>query len=262
VILDPLCVETLRGLFAPRLALVSGFLRDPLLGRVCCIKMFRTACFAEHSVPNTIAQDTDFVGQLRAKGWLGVIALRYGIERDHWHTLGEHRPGYSPHYTFNKFVIEGRRARYRKDTLGFRDRLARLHRHSAQDGSLFAQIGLGPGLFLEGDTDMLRPTSESDEFLWLDALLRDANGVGHHRRATLRADGVAREVFRDAYRFGIELRATRDASALRSELHALGASSEELAWVAHIGLCHGLFTPHYDDQMFEDRFRVLSELLD
>lgn len=262
MILDPICVETLRSLFTPSLARVSGFLRDRLLGRVCCIKMFRTAVFADHSVPNTIAQDADFSRQIEAKGWLTLIALRYLPNRDEWHTFGEHRPSYSPHYTFNRFLIEGRRARYRKDTQGFRSRLARLHRQAMQDASLLAQIGLGHGIFLEGDNDMLRPTPESDEFLWLDAFLRDAKEVTNHRGAKLRAAGEAREIFRDAYRFGIELRAARDVPALRVELQALGASSEELAWVAHVGICHGLFAPRYDDETFEDRFRLLSELLD
>jgi hypothetical protein len=96
MILDPICVETLRSLFTPGVARVSGFLRDPLLGRVCCIKMFRSAVFADHSVPNTIAQDADFSRQIEASGWLTLIALRYGAHRDEWHTFGEHRPSYSP----------------------------------------------------------------------------------------------------------------------------------------------------------------------
>ena len=261
MILDPICVETLRNLFTPGVARVSGFLRDPLLGRVCCIKMFRSAVFADHSVPNTIAQDADFSRQIEASGWLTLIALRYGAHRDEWHTFGEHRPSYSPHYTFNKFLIEGRRARYRKDRLGIQNRLSRLHRH-AQDVTLLAQIGLGHGIFLEDDTDMLRPAAENDEFRWLDAFLREANEAANHRGVKLRAAGEAREVFRDAYRFGIELREARDVPALRAELHALGASNEVLAWVAHAGLCHGLFTPRYDDETFENRFRLLSELLD
>ena len=258
---DPICFEMLRSLVRSRVGLVSGFLRDRLLGRICCIKMFRTACFEQCPVPDTVAGDVDFLHGISKLGWQAVMPLRFDGPRDEWHTFAEHRRDYSPHYTFNKFLIEGRRARYRKDTFGFKDRLMRLHRRP-QDVTVIAQIGLAHGIFREEGADLLRPFTETPEWRSLDGFLRGGPDGTSRRAAILRPAGAAREIFRTAYRFGIELRAVRDASAFRAELHALGESRSELAWIAQVGLCHGLFAPDYDEGRFEDRFRLFSELLD
>ncbi|MGH7789799.1 MAG: glycosyltransferase family 2 protein [Candidatus Binatia bacterium] len=258
MILDPICFETLRRNMTPGVGQVSGFLRDRLLGRICCIKMFRTACLQQCPMPDTVAADVDFLHGITDLGWCLVIALRFDRPRDEWHTYAEHRRDYSPQYTFHKFQLEGRKARYRRDTFGFKDRLMRLHRRP-QDVTVVAQIGLAHGVFNQDTGDGLRPFGESAEWRRLEAFL-SADGGGR-RVPVLRPTGDAKEIFRAAYRLGIELGAAQDASGFRCELRALGEASSAWGWIAQVGLCHGLFATDYGEDLFEDRFRLLSELL-
>jgi hypothetical protein len=259
MILDPICFETLRSLMAPGVGQVSGFLRDRLLGRICCIKMFRTECLEQFPMPATVAADVDFLQGITDRGWSVLIALRYDRPRDEWHTLADHRRDYSPQYTFHKFRLEGRKARYRRDTFGFKDRLMRLHRRP-QDVTVVAQIGLAHGVFNQDTGDVLRPFSESAEWRRLEAFLNAPDGGGR-RGPVLRPTGAAKEIFRAAYRVGIELGAAQDASGFCAELRALGESSSERAWIAQVGLCHGLFATDYGEDLVDDRFRLFSELL-
>jgi hypothetical protein len=260
MIADPICFEVLRSIVTPSAGIVSGFLRDALLGRICCIKLFRTECFERCPMPDTVAQDSDFRDGIYKLGWELLRALRFDREREEWHTLGEHRRHYAPHYTFHKFVIEGRRAWYRRDAAALRDRLRRLHQRS-QEVAVIAQIGLAHGIFLQEDTDLLRPFTEDAEWRLLERFLQGGSDRASPCAGGLRLAGEDRETFRSAYRLGIELRQARDASVFRGEMHALGESNSALAWIAQVGLCHGLFAEIYDERIFEDRFRLLREML-
>src|SRR4030095_8543618 len=88
LVLDPDCVEGLRACMRDETGLVTGRLRDPLLGRIGAVRLFRTACFERQGFPDTISPDTDFVAAIEAAGWRRLDALRHRPgPRELWHTF-------------------------------------------------------------------------------------------------------------------------------------------------------------------------------
>lgn len=64
-------------------------------------------------IRDSISPDMDFAKDVQRHGWGRLHTLRYhGEWPERWHTFGDHRPDYNPHYTFCKFVLEGVRSRY------------------------------------------------------------------------------------------------------------------------------------------------------
>src|SRR5512147_1293944 len=104
VILDDTCLAELRALMRDDVSIVSGLLRDPIVGRTVGVRLYRTACFADVQIRDSISPDMDFTNDTARLGWLRRNALHWrGPERAHWHTFGDHRPDYTPLYTYSKF---------------------------------------------------------------------------------------------------------------------------------------------------------------
>src|SRR4030095_11559049 len=146
MILDVDCFADLRGCIAERVGTVIGHLRDPLLGRVAGVKLFRTACFADARFADSISPDTDFENAIARSDWRTVYALKPANEpRLPSHVFGDHRPDYTPLYTFRKFQLQGARHRYRRAAAALRT-LCRNLRASSHDAALFALVGTAHGI--------------------------------------------------------------------------------------------------------------------
>ena len=114
MILDAECLSVLRGLMDEDVAVAVAQLRDPLLQQVVGVKLFRTACFKDGGFADSISPDTDFLERAVSDGWRRVNAHdRMSRKAARSYTLGEHRPDYTPDYTFRKFTLEAGRCRYR-----------------------------------------------------------------------------------------------------------------------------------------------------
>src|SRR5262249_10883491 len=152
---DEECIERLAACLTEDVGLVTGFLRDPLYGRIEAIKLFRTECVRRHPFRDSPSPDTDFVSEIAGAGWSDVYALhRHGGEPSAWHTFGDHDPGYTSFYAYAKHIVEGRRLRYRKNAAGLQRRLRHLL-NSAHPAALVAGVALAHGVFLDGDRDLL-----------------------------------------------------------------------------------------------------------
>jgi hypothetical protein len=261
MILDPVSFERFRELVAQDTGMVSGFLRDALLGRVCCVKMYRTECFAAFPAPDTVANDTDFRDGILRLGWQIRRALHFDDRgRGNWHTFGEHRREYSPHYTFSKFLIEGRRVRHKRDPDALEGWLTRL-RHSRHEMKTIAQIAFAHGIFLEEGGDLLRPFAESDDWRVLERFMSARPATGSGRVALPRVGGDAKGTFRDAYRLGIELRTADDWPAFDDALRLVAEQGARRGCVAQVGLCHGLFADAYDEEILERGYALFQDLI-
>ena len=149
MVLDDHCVAALREEMRRDIGIIVGHLRDPLIGRVVGIKLFRTAVFQATMFQDSISPDTDFVADIARKGWKTVYIGRSGNSgAEQWATYGEHRRDYSLRYTYRKYLIEGCRYRYRQNAAGARWHFAQLEA-SRHPSALTAQIGLARGIFLE-----------------------------------------------------------------------------------------------------------------
>jgi hypothetical protein len=261
MILDDTCCAALRACMSDGVGIVIGHLRDPMLGRVQGVKLFRTAGFAHTSVPDSISPDTDFSARLGAHGLHTIYALKLGDGTPElWHTFGEHRPDYTPLYTFRKHVVKGARFRYRRSRHAPRTWVRRLHasRHPLAD---FAIIGIARGILLPIEHDLLAPYERDDDFDCLERLLEAKAGVDEPPPGLndLRhAD--ARQAFERGYRYGIACR-VRQAATFRSGLRHLAGDGSVTAWAALVGLSHGVLADSYDAVRVERLFTLFAEIL-
>jgi hypothetical protein len=159
MVLDPECLELLRGSVAPDVGIALGALRDPLMGNIAGVKLFRRACFDEFELEDSITQDVDFSYALRDRGWLTRYLIRH--TPDHVITFGDHRPDYTPEYTFGTYHQLGARYRHRRDVAGVQWRMGVLRR-SDHEMAPVARLALGHGLFCaeERDAPKRPPTAE------------------------------------------------------------------------------------------------------
>jgi hypothetical protein len=236
LVLDPDCVEGLRACMRDEVGLVTGRLRDPLLGRIGAVRLFRTACFERQGFPDTISPDTDFVAAIEAAGWRRLDALRHRPgPRELWHTFGEHQPDYSPLYTFAKFRLDGGRYRYRRDPYTLRDIAARLHR-SRHGAAPLALVALMHGVFHRDTSDQLRPYGPDADFALATRLL-SANGPPARPLPEPRSTELD-DIYEHYLVIGAELSARGESASVRAALEALGGSNN---FVALLAFCHGLF---------------------
>lgn len=159
MVLDSECLERLRDSMAPDVGIALGALRDPLMGNIAGVKLFRTACFAEVEVRDSITQDIDFSYALGDRGWLTRYLIRHAP--DGVQTFGDHLPDYTPEYTYGTYHQLGARYRHRRDVAGVQWRMGVLRR-SGHPMAPAARLGLGHGLFCteERDAPKRSPTAE------------------------------------------------------------------------------------------------------
>ena len=121
MMLDAHCVASLRRRMRRNVGIAVGHLRDPLIGQIVGVKLFRKACFETARFENTISPDTDFVHDIARAGWNTIyIGQRRHGSANGWSTFGEHCREYTPSYTYRKYLLEGARYRYRQKPEGFR----------------------------------------------------------------------------------------------------------------------------------------------
>jgi len=263
MVLDPDCLAELRRLARPDSGIVVGQLRDPLIGRVVGVKLFRTAPFRELLMGDTISPDTDLGNGLRRKGW---ETLYVGRPPEHdpeaWRTYGEHRPGYAPEYTFGKYLLEGRRYRYRDNPDGIRWHFGRLEasRHPSAD---VAQIALANGIFLESERDLLGRGGPDESYQRLASFLASLDQAPPDAAPGPDAGAPLRERFARYFLRGSELFHAGHSAGFRRLLAGLtGCHKHDAALVAKVGLCRGLLASDTDPAVVDADFSLLREFLD
>jgi hypothetical protein len=262
MVLDEHCFQRLRACMAPNVGVAAGHLRDTLIGRACCIKMFRRECFHRVQFRDSISPDTDFINDIAHYGWCLVYALHYpkGAEAVQ-HTLGAHCPEYTPQYTFSKYVMEGSRYRYRGDLGGLLWHLRQL-RASRHSVALIAQAAMAHGVFAEAETDRLGRATGDSELPMLTSFLQGQGGCAKERLSGLPSvTGQPKDVLRRFVLLGMELRARYSVKSFEDCLQRLHESDQALAWVARVGLCHGLLAESYSREQLDKDYRRLCELL-
>jgi hypothetical protein len=263
MILDQHCLESLRACMRENVGLVLGSLRDSLMGRVGWVKMFRTECFAAVKYRDIVSSDLAFKDDISRLGWDTAIAIRPvpGAPRQLWHTFGEHRPEYTLHYTYSKYLLEGRRYRYRKAPTSLRWHMKRL-RQSGHPMALIAEIALAHGIFIRAQTDLLKPYVRDGEFELLEEFLE---GRGFYRVSRMSVVPVfstnQKKTFHKAYRLGSNLRRAAAFRAFTRCMEWLSRTRDPLAQVAKIGLCHGLFAKTYSENACAAECQVLEEFV-
>lgn len=243
MMLDPNCVEILLGHVQNDTGIVVGELRDALSGRIVGVKLFRTECFRRVTMPDSLSPDTDFGARLQRLGWrteyVESTDRAPGAERP---ALGEHRPDYTPPYTYRKFLMEGGRLRHRAARHGLLFRMGTLEQ-SVHPLAMLAQLALGHGFFLRSSREELRPSPDDPRADWLVALLA-ADGRQTGMIDTLlpvECHARLRDVFERFLAAGQGFAQHRAGATVREVFAGLSdARRNSRALVARVALGHGL----------------------
>ena len=237
MILDRHCVAALRRSMRPRVGMVVGRLRDALTGQAVGIKLFRTACFGETGFEDTLSSDTDFVDDIARAGWSTIYIGRLG---NSWITYGEHRPDYTPAYTYRKYLLEGARYRYLQKPEGFRWHFGVLER-SSHPSALIAQIALAQGLFLRESRDLLGIATRNDDFARIGEFISSNQNGSAPGDLGLRPAVPMEELFGAYYRLGNALIAAGASQTFKRHIGSLNnVANDQIALLSKIGLCRGL----------------------
>jgi hypothetical protein len=260
MILDATCIEALRSRIDDGLGLVSAHLRDAVIGRAQGIRLYRTQCFEQVQIGDTISPDLDFTTDIQRHGWGRLYTLRYADRRDQWHTLGDHRPDYTPQYTFGKFLLEGVRSRYRRHEGRVR-RIFRQLRASPHGAATIALIAAAHGLFLLEQRDLLVPYQRTAEFELLEAFLAARGDAQRAAAPADGADGDLRGRFARAYEHGFRCRQAGASPMFLARLGHLKQQNGLGAWVTLVAMCHGLFHREGNGAAADEAYASLAEIL-
>lgn len=261
MILDPTCIARLRAEMSDDAGIVVGRLRDELVGEVVGVKLFRTRCFDGIAFRNSISPDTDFGKDIAAAGWKTIYAGARGeTGAESWTMFGEHRPDYTTEYTYKKYLLEGRRYRYRNRIGGIRWHFGRLEasRHPA---SMLAQIALSRGIFIAAEDDLLGTLHIDRELEMVRDFLCVAENAPPAQRLTFSPDASEDELFTACYRIGSELFRARSLATLRPALDELPTRKSDRNWIIKVALCEGLLAQPPEQHRIDADWRTLQAFL-
>lgn len=236
MVLDSDCVERLRHGMSSEVGIAAGLLRDPLMGEVGAVKLFRRACFDAVRLHATVSTDVDFYLELAERGWLTLYVLgeaRPGRTR----TLGEHRPVYSASYTYATYYLLGARCWRLRDLTSLRWRLHKL-RASRHWVAPLARVALAHGLFSDEARDVTKGSVPIERAV-LRQLSRPENGAEPSLPPlpTGLPIGALCDLF---YEQGRSLGSRGAYAALRSRLNDTSADGDP--WPLEISLSHGFLS--------------------
>lgn len=250
------CVRTLREAMAPDVGITAGLLRDPLMGEVGAVKLFRRACFETVRLRDTVATDVDFYREIWDEGWLTIYVLGgSGPAR----TLGEHRPAYSASYTYATYYLLGARYWQQRDPTTLRWRFRRLRR-SEHPLAALARMALGHGLFSEETRDIAKESVRLRPGV-LRALARPdtAFGTGLANRSL---ESLEPETACDLFFERGRLLGARGAyGEVQSWLRQLGAATDADTWPPEAALSHGFLSVVEGHRPSSSPWERLRELL-
>ncbi len=260
MILDPSCVAELRAAMDADVGMVCGNLRDPLMGQVEGVKLFRTEVVRRVPHGDTVSTETDFVSDMQRAGWrLRYIGRAPADSAEPHRTYGEHRPDYTPAYTFQKYLIEGRKYRYRGARTGLFSKVMGLEQSTHQLAP-FVRIVLAHGFFQETDRDPPKPAPPDPR---VDSLVRLLSATAESpavvdRLFPLSRFGTLRELFREFARSGHTLAEQGAGRSVDDVLRQLGAVRRQWAsLVALLGFGHGILMPRIDQTRLDRDLRML-----
>ena len=258
MVLDSSCFEDLRNCVVDRVALVVGCLRDPMLGRIQGVKLIRTAALLEQDYPDTISSDVDFASSLHGRGWFRVQALKPGSPIPH--TFGEHRPDYTPRYTFGRFYVQGARYRYRGSIESLQELVHRLALSDHPCASI-AVLAAAHGVFLCQDRDHRDSYVSNSDFQILEELERGPAPSTEQAPLPPGEVGGLESTYRAFLGHGRELRECRAFPFFEERMLALARHRDPVSWAGLLGLCHGLFTEEGREQRAVEELRELLAIM-
>jgi hypothetical protein len=240
MVLDPSCLEILLSCIDERVGMVSGLLRDPILGRIMGVQLFRTQYVRDHPYGDSIVPESDFSTAMQQAQWWLVCALAPDSPHKEAHTVGLHDPAYTFESTFAKFLVTGAQLRARGAGHRARTFLQQILR-SPHDCAVIAAIAAARGFTLAWTGDPVRPVPTDREIAWLDKFLNRSPGDSEPEEALLPAEGNLRGLYEAGRTKGHELYLRNAGRNFVSMLQSLADTLSIEDFALAVGLCSGLF---------------------
>jgi hypothetical protein len=241
MVLDPDCVEVLRDAMTRNIGITVGALRDPLVGPIAGVKMFRRSCLEGLPLRDTIGPEVDFYLRLGRRGWLTRYLTPYGRGPARDLALGAHLPDYTPEYVFGTYYLLGSRYAHRADAGGVRWRLSQL-RSTPHPMAAIARIAFAHGILAGETADISKPRPSAADAAFLHRLV--TTPPSHEMAPGLIRQWMALStgaLFESLQRLGASLRSSP--AALLGALHLLGRSDEPRSLLAEVALGGGALAP-------------------
>jgi hypothetical protein len=237
MILDPDCVETLRGAMASGVGIAVGALRDPLVGPIAGVKMFRRSCVETLPLQDAVGPEIDQYVRLAGLGWQTRCLTGRGLPSARGATLGEHRPDYAVDYVFGTYYLLGRIYAHLQDARGLRWRLGRLRR-SAHPAAPVARVAMARGVLGNETSDVSKPHPGPAESAFLRRLTATSPDDTLTMDSMSRLTELAGEPpFAAFHELGRSLRASP--AGVRGALRALGEIDHSRSLLAEVALGGG-----------------------
>lgn len=261
-ILDNKCIELLRRSMLPNVAIAIGQLRDPIMGIISGVKLYRTESISRRYFNDSISPETDIINEVCKDGWRIIYTLNPHSKSSRINTLGEHNPEYTSLYTYLRYYRLGIKLAYRKEELYIRNVYHRLSK-SMHRYALVAMIAFSNGLFGKYNCNLLTPQyfqTKNRDFYKLDDFLKSnadlyTNGV--NLNSINYKDPVS--LFRIFMELGVCLRNNNSLKGLEYYLGLINKSSNNYSWVGKAGLCNGVLLEDVSD--IENKIDTISMLL-
>ena len=245
MLLDADCFGSLRNAVEDDVGIVVGRLEDDLMGQVVGVKLFRTICFKDSALQDSISPDTDFVMAISSSGWRTIYIGRLSGKSDGVsQSLGKHSREYQPQYTFQKYLMEGSRYVHRRKPHEFLWHLESLSRSSHPSAPL-AMIALCQGVFLNASRDLLRPNQAQ--------LVAQYNSYKNFAASSAEYKIPAKkmlflcfpilppaQLFFLTFSLGSRLRAAGSFPRFETLFRSLWEHRKKSTWLAVVGLAHGI----------------------
>lgn len=171
MVLDPNCIQQLLEGMQDDCALTIGHLRDPMLGVVVGVKLFRTACVQQEGFPETVSSDTDWLQKVTRQGWKHRYVTDERLQP--CPTLGAHEPNYTSNYIFCKYARWAAAYWNEGDLEGIRNHLRTLL-YIGHPGRWWGLLGFAEGLARPVSSDALVPYAEHPRIKPLENLLAES----------------------------------------------------------------------------------------
>ena len=156
MILEPRAVATLAAAMRPEVAVVVGYLQDPLQGAIQGVKLHRTQVALRYPLREECSCET--AALQRMQGWRVEVLPPQD-------PLGEHRPSQSEPHTFARFLYLGRVIRLRQEASDLRLRMARLAERCQSESAAAAAAALCLGACLDPEGDGPSPSGHYAHWL-------------------------------------------------------------------------------------------------
>lgn len=261
MVLDPDCLEVLRGAMSPRTGIALGALRDPLIGKIAGVKMFRSSCLESFRLRDTIDPDVDYSRTLARLGWSTDYLTGHRRPAARSGALGAHLPDYTLPYVFGTYYALGRRYGHRVNLGTLRWRVAQLRR-SPHPKAPVARLAMAKGVFGNETADIPKPRPGSDEAAFLRRLLATPRprGIVPHSVARL-LDLPPASLFEAFCELGASLRSASSAAFL-SVMRLLAETDARSSHLAELAFGGGALVPLAPGAVRPAFERIAASLLD